>query len=180
MSKTNKGRRRYTAEFKESVLKRLEPPTKDTVSSLAEELGISRTAIYTWRRTKANDSGTPKPTKRWSPKDKFHVVLETSTLTEQELAAYCRRKGLFVEDVKAWRDQCIKANASNSKDPFKLEEDLREEKQKTKSLERELRRKEKHWQRLPHYWCCEKAQAIWGTTRKTNQRPRSRKSSKAD
>lgn len=163
MSKTNKGRRRYTAEFKESVLKRLEPPTKDTVSSLAEELGISRTAIHTWRRTKANDSGTPKPTKRWSPKDKFHVVLETSTLTEQELAAYCRRKGLFVEDVKAWRDQCIKANASNSKDPFKLEEDLREEKQKTKSLERELRRKEKALAEAAALLVLrKKAQAIWG------------------
>lgn len=163
MSKINKERRRYTAEFKESVLKRLEPPTNDTVASLAEELGVSRTAIYTWRRTKDNSSGSSNPTKRWSPKDKFHVVLETSTLTEQELATYCRRKGLFVEDVKAWREQCIRANASNSKDPSKLEEDLREEKQRTKSLERELRRKEKALAEAAALLVLrKKAQAIWG------------------
>ena len=163
MSRINKERRRYTAEFKESVLRRLEPPTNDTVASLAEELGISRTAIYTWRRDKANSLDSPKSTKRWSPKDKFHIVLETSTLTEQELAAYCRRKGLFVEDVKAWREQCIIANASNAKDPLKLEEDLKEEKQKTKALERELRRKDKALAETAALLVLrKKAQAIWG------------------
>lgn len=143
MSKTNKNRRVYTKEYKASVLRRLEPPTDDTVASLSEELGVSRTAIYQWVRAKKNNSGNAKPTRRWTSEDKFHVVLETATFTEQELAAYCRRKGLFVEEVKAWREQCKKANTSNTKDPLKLEEDLKEEKQKSKSLEKELRRKEK-------------------------------------
>jgi hypothetical protein len=38
-------RNRYLKKFKESGLKRLEPPTKDTVKSLAGELNISRSAI---------------------------------------------------------------------------------------------------------------------------------------
>lgn len=80
---------------------------------------------------------------KWSIEDKFHIVVETSPLTEQELSAYCHRKGLFVKDVKVWREQCIRTNASNPKDPEKLEEDLKEEKQKTKSLEKELCIKEK-------------------------------------
>jgi len=163
MSRIEKERRRYTAEFKESVLKRLEPPTNDTVASLAEELGVSRTAIYTWRRAKDNSSGNPRPAKRWSSKDKFHIVLETSTLTEQELAAYCRRKGLYLEDVEAWRKQCIRANASNSEDPFKLAEDLKEEKKRTKILERELRRKDKALAETAALLVLrKKIQAIWG------------------
>src|SRR5690554_2773026 len=163
MSKTQKIRRRYTSEFKESVLKRLEPPTSDTVTSLSEELGVTRGTIYAWLRAKDNNSYTPKSTKRWTSEDKFHIVLETSTLTEEELAAYCRRKGLFVEDVKAWREQCIRANALNAKDPLKLEEDLKEEKQKTKALERELRRKDRALAETAALLVLrKKAQAIWG------------------
>lgn len=74
MSKTQKIRRRYTSEFKESVLKRLEPPTSDTVTSLSEELGVTRGTIYAWLRAKDNNSYTPKSTKRWTSEDKFHIV----------------------------------------------------------------------------------------------------------
>jgi transposase len=143
MSESNKIRRRYSTKFKESVLKRLEPPTNYTVASLAEELNIYRTSIYSWIRNEKNKLDKAKSSNRWTLEDKFHAVLETSSLSEQELASYCRRKGLFTEDIKSWRDQCIRANAINSKDPLKLEEDLREERQRSKILEKELRRKEK-------------------------------------
>lgn len=163
MSKTNKNGRTYTEEFKTSVLKRLEPPTNDTVASLAEELGVSRTAIYQWSKAKKNKSGSSKPTARWTSEDKFHIVLETSTLTEEELAAYCRRKGLFVDDVKDWREQCIRANATKFKDPQKLEQDLKDEKEKTKHLENELSRKEKALAETAALLVLrKKAQAIWG------------------
>ena len=163
MSKTQKSKRRYTSEFKESVLKRLEPPTSDTVTSLSEELGITRGTIYAWLRAKDNNSNSPKSTKKWTSEDKFHVVLETSTLTEEELSAYCRRKGLFVEDVKAWREQCLRANATKSKDPQKLEQYLKEEKEKTKHLEMELSRKEKALAETAALLVLrKKAQAIWG------------------
>ncbi|MFA5634617.1 MAG: transposase [Anaerovoracaceae bacterium] len=163
MSKTQKRKRRYTSEFKELVLKRLEPPTSDTVTSLSEELGVTRGTIYAWLRAKDNNPYTPKSTKRWTSEDKFHIVLETSTLTEEELAAYCRRKGLLVEDVKAWREQCLRANATKSKDPQKLEQDLKDEKEKTKNLEKELSRKEKALAETAALLVLrKKAQAIWG------------------
>jgi DNA-binding XRE family transcriptional regulator len=63
MPKINKERKRNITEFKESVLKRLKPPTKETVASLAGKLGVSRTAIYTWRRGKVKSLGSPKSTK---------------------------------------------------------------------------------------------------------------------
>lgn len=164
MIKSQKTKRRYTREFKETVLRRLEPPTNDTVTSLSEELGVTRGTIYAWIRAKDNNNPyNPKSTKRWTSEDKFHIVLETSTLTEEELAAYCRRKGLFVEDVKAWREQCLRANATKSKDPQKLEQELKDEKEKTKTLEKELSRKEKALAETAALLVLrKKAQAIWG------------------
>jgi transposase len=94
---------------------------------------------------------------------KFHTVLETATLTQEELAAYCRQKGLYLKDINTWREQCIKANITNSKDPQKLEEDLKEEKRRTKELKKELRIKEKALAETAALLVLQKkAQAIWG------------------
>lgn len=46
----------------------------------------------------------------WTPERRFSVVLETASLSEMELADYCRRQGLFVEQVKEWRVISIKAH----------------------------------------------------------------------
>lgn len=163
MIKTSASRKRFSKEFKASVLKRLETPTTDTVSSLSEELKISRSSIYQWINASNNHPKGLRPAHKWSSKDKFHVVLETATLTQEELAAYCRQKGLYLEEVNNWREQCIKANANNSKDPSKLEEDLQEEKRRTKRLERELRQKEKALAETAALLVLrKKAQAIWG------------------
>ncbi len=163
MPETQKNKRRYTSEFKESVLKRLKPPTSETVASLSDELGIPKGTIYAWLRAKDNNLNKPKSTKSLTSGYKFHVVLETSTLTEEELAAYCRRKGLFVDDVKAWREQCVKANTTKFKDPQKLELDLKEEKEKNRHLKKELSRKEKALAETAALLVLrKKAQAIWG------------------
>ncbi|SJZ45863.1 transposase, partial [Garciella nitratireducens] len=88
MPKDNKKNRPYTKEFKESVLKRLEPPTNDTITSLSKELRVPRTTIYQWTKKNNKDSMNHKPTSKWTSEDKFQVVLESTTLSEEELAEY--------------------------------------------------------------------------------------------
>ena len=137
----------YTREFKASVLKRLEEPTKDTIASLSDELGVPRPTIYQWIKKAETDKKkpiiNPKPTSKWTSEDKFHVVLETASLNETELAEYCRRKGIYVDEVKTWRDQCLKANQAIIEDPKELKDSLKAEKELNKELQRELRFKEK-------------------------------------
>ena len=40
------------------------------------------------------------------------MVLETAALSEIELSEYCRRKGLYPEQVQAWRQACISGQQS--------------------------------------------------------------------
>ena len=131
MSKTRK-KTSYTKEFKASVLNRLEEPTTDTIKSLSEELGVPRTTIYQWiKKAESDNKKTPinhKPTSKWTSEDKFYVVLETAPLTEVELAEYCRRKGIYADEVKSWRKQCLKANLYEKEDPNELKEYLTAEK----------------------------------------------------
>ena len=168
MPKDNKNNKRYSKEFKASILKRIES-SNEPVPKIAEEVNIAKSTIYQWLRANnktENKKVTPtsnKPSAKWSSRDKFHIVLETYTLTEEELAAYCRRKGLYVDEVKAWREQCLRANIAVTKDPKETDEELKAEKQRTKELEKELRMKEKALAETAALLVLrKKANAIWG------------------
>jgi len=126
-------------------------------------LGVPKTTIYQWTRKNKKTANKHKSTNNWTSQDKFQAVLETSTLTEREIAEYCRRKGIYLNDIKKWKEQCLKANKSSLEDPAKLKKDLKEEKDKIKELEKELRRKEKALAETAALLVLrKKANAIWG------------------
>ena len=168
MPKNNSENKHYSKKLKESILKRIES-SNESVPKLSEELGISKSTLYQWIRTKSKQENQhsisieSKHSAKWSSEDKFHVVLETYTLTEEELAAYCRRKGIYIDDVKDWRKQCYKANATTLRDPQKIDEELKAEKLRNKQLEKELRIKEKALAETAALLVLrKKANAIWG------------------
>jgi len=75
----------YDAEFKQSIIQRMMPPKNESVASISKETGITEITLYTWKK-KAKKSGVPIPnsninSEKWSPQDKFSIVLETATLS---------------------------------------------------------------------------------------------------
>ena len=158
-----KNRKRYTKEFKDSVLKRLDNPTDDTITSLSNELGVPKTTICQWKKKSNKNSINNKPIRKWGSKDKFQAVLETASLSELEISKYCRRIGIHIDELKAWKKQCLNANTSNTEDPNELKKSLKEEKDKNKKLEKELRIKEKALAETAALLVLrKKAKAIWG------------------
>ena len=98
---------RYSNELKASVLQKMMPPQNIPIAQLAQETGITETTLYAWRK-KAKSQGVPVPgdgqnPEQWRSEDKFAVVLETAALNETELAEYCRKKGLYPEQVEQWK-----------------------------------------------------------------------------
>lgn len=157
----------YSAERKEAILRQMMPPTNKLVSELAREHGIAAQTLYTWRRN-LKDQGVPVPgngknAEEWSSKDKFGVVLETAGLSELELAEYCRRKGIFVEQIAAWRSACQEANAHSADRSKEQREQSKTDRKRIKQLEKELLRKEKALAEAAALIILrKKAQAIWG------------------
>lgn len=101
---------RYSEEQKQAVLERMMPPENRTVTEIARDTGITETTLYNWRK-EARSKGLVVPgktdnTEQWSSAAKFAVVLEVAAMNEAELAEYCRAKGLYVEQVKRWREAC--------------------------------------------------------------------------
>jgi len=132
----------YTAEYRRKILDSLKPPQNKTVPQIVREEGISRSTVHSWIH-RAREQGDSFPTiplssGKASGAAKFKVVLETYTLNEMELSAYCREHGLYVSEVKDWIRQM---EQSFDKQPETAE--LRAEKERSKKLEKELLRKEK-------------------------------------
>lgn len=44
---------------------------------------------------------------QWNSQDKFIAVLETANLTEIEFSEYCCEKGIYLEQVKEWKEDCM-------------------------------------------------------------------------
>lgn len=143
------------------------PPHNVPIAQLAEETGISDVTLYTWRK-QARVEGVAVPAdgknpEKWSSEDKFAIVLETASLNEVERSEYCRRKGLYVEQIEAWRKACQQANANSVAQAKALREQRKKDRRQINKLERELNRKEKALAEAAALLVLQKkAQAIWG------------------
>ena len=134
--------------LKEKALVRLSPPHKWSVRQVGEEIGVCYTRVWKWRKQFEKEGLLVKKEKaladaEWSADQIFAFVLETATLSEHELAEYCREKGLYVEQIKLWKKSCIEANQPQSGKFNQLANDTRNDRKRIRLLEKELKRKDK-------------------------------------
>ena len=156
----------YSPELKEAMLRRLLPPNNESVTKVSREEGIPQQTLTRWKN-EAKANGTPAPTgdnaDSWSTQDKFLIVVETASMNETEIAEYARKKGLYVEQIKSWKDACMNANGGVAKEAAKLNRDLKDSQKEVKKLEKELQRKEKALAEAAALLVLsKKANAIWG------------------
>ena len=158
---------RYTTERREAVLKKMMPPHPRPISQLAKEEGISEATLYKWRQ-EARQKGVLLPNadtepEGWNARDKFTAVVETAGLNETELGEYCRKKGIFPEQVLQWRLACESANDWDKHANARLKSSLKEDRRRIRDLEKDLKRKEKALAEAAALLMLQKkVQAIWG------------------
>lgn len=162
-----RNRVRYTAAQKQAVVERMMPPQNESVPNLSKETGITEVTLYKWRKeARAAGSATPgngQTSDNWSSQDKFLVVMETFAMNEVEIADYCRKKGLYREQIEAWKEVCLQANGQAVDHAKQLNGQLKEEQQRAKALEKDLQKKEKALAEAAALLLLrKKAQAIWG------------------
>ena len=138
---------RYSEERKQVILNKMMPPLNMTIAEIARTEGIGEQTLYNWRN-KAREQGRPvpgnKPTPdQWSAEAKLAVVIETGSMNEAELSEYCRSKGLYVEQIKAWKADSLKGFASSREQELEAKQQRKADRREIKQLKRELRQKEK-------------------------------------
>lgn len=138
---------RYSEERKAAVLKKLLPPMNRTVVSVSAEEGISDVTLYSWLK-QCRQKGMPVPGNRntgedWSPEAKLAVVIETAAMSEAELGAYCREKGLYPELVQRWKEACLQGAGMQTDQEKAAQKQQRESRKTIKNLKTEVRRKDR-------------------------------------
>lgn len=158
---------RYPKEFKEQVLKRLLPPNAESVKRVAEETGVSHQTLRNWmQEAHIHDlvqSLPPEPPSSLSTSEKFRIVVETLSMSEDELSEYARKAGLYVTQIKEWRDICVNANATEDAQKRSMQKELKAVQKENSELRKDLRQKEKALAETAALLVLrKKAEAIWG------------------
>ncbi len=158
---------RYTDEFKEQIVRKMMPPNAISVAQVSRETGVSEQSLYNWRNKYRREGNAvpadPSNPESWSGESKLAVVIETAALNAQELSEYCRRKGLYAEQIARWREGAIIGNEPSEHLTKTEAHALKKERKKSRSLEKELKRKEKALAEAAALLILKKkARAIWG------------------
>lgn len=112
----------------------------------AIEEGIAFSTLHKWKvryNIESAERSVKRSSNRWSSEEKFAVVLECATLSEIELSEYCRRRGLYPEQVTLWKQACMRGTMKSSDQQKKSKSDSMADKKRIKQLEKELARKDK-------------------------------------
>jgi len=158
----------YSKEFKASVIAKMLPPNNVGIAQLVQDTGVPRNTLYTWRNRLGSGSKlqsdtrvSPSASGKLSSEEKFAAVIESASLNEVELSEYCRRKGLYPEQIQAWSKTCMQANAAVTNKDDKRR--IRTQAKQLKLLESELRRKDKALAETAALLVLQKkVQEIWG------------------
>ena len=157
----------YSEEFKEQTVRKMMPPNAMSVAQVSRDTGVSDVTLYNWRNQFRHEGNAvpadPSNPENWSGENKLAVIIETAALNEEELAEYCRSKGLYVEQIQSWR--AAAAAGAETQRPLSRAErhELQQERKKNRKLAKELRRKEKALAETAALLVLQKkARAIWG------------------
>jgi len=145
----------YSPMFKRKMIQRMTGADPISATALSKQVDVPQSTLSKWLRQAGlqsffaypNDSADdcvmrmPVSRKRpndWSPEEKLKAVLETASLSGEQLGAYLRSKGLHATHLQQWRTQMLNGlgKKAQAKKGGAEARQLRE-------LQKELRRKDK-------------------------------------
>lgn len=148
----------YSDGFKAQMVRKMLPPNAISARGLAAEAGVAQATLSRWLLQARTVGVMDKPAKKWTPGEKFRVVVEASKLTDDELGEFLRREGLHQAQLAEWRAAAegglVDAPKASARSP---------ESKRIKELEWEVRRKDKALAEAAALLILKKkAEAIWG------------------
>lgn len=173
----------YSENFKRKMIQKLTGPYAVSATSLSKQVDVSQTTLSKWLKKASivtsnvnlNNLALMRPSmpsKRpedWSPEEKLKITLEAASLSDQQLGAFLRQKGIHETHLQQWRLQMLNGLGKTA-GPKKNKRNAADTK-KIRSLEKDLKRKEKALAETAALLVLKKkAQAIWGDEEESTAR----------
>lgn len=148
----------YSPMFKNAMIQKMSGPDAISATALSKKVNVPQSTLSTWLRKAGMDPSfnfpnntyvlnnmakkkDPKRPDDWSAEDKLNIVLEASSLTDEQLGAFLRNKGLHKTHLDQWRLQML--NGLDNGSPKTKTPSRRADVKRIRALEKELNRKEK-------------------------------------
>lgn len=134
---------KYSEGFRNSVLKKVLPPSNQSVYSVAKEVGVSAITIHNWLSKlkegtlSFNSEGLdPTPSQR-DISEKFKLLLESKMLPDERMGEWLRQHGLHSEHLALW-EQELEGIVTNKQQDLKHQ--IADLKKENKQLKKEMAR----------------------------------------
>ena len=165
----------YSKAFRTLMVQKMTSPDRPNVESLSAEVGVPQSTLYRWvsvagKLIPRGDSVAPfvtDPTQRpsrmkrpqdWSAEAKLAAVMEAAALSDEELGAFLRSKGIHEAQLREWRELMLSGLNPSSVQRTKTKKETK----RIRELEKELRRKDKALAETAALLVLKKkAQVIW-------------------
>ena len=91
-----------------------------TQQEIARAHGVSKSSLQQWVRRARRQGGfsvregKEKRSSEWSGEERFAAVMETHAMSEEEVGAWCRRRGVHGHELEQWRRDAMAANAGDA------------------------------------------------------------------
>ena len=157
---------KYSEDFKRTMVQKLVMPGAPGITSFAKLHGIHYANLKRWKDKYVNEvvmNTSKKSALNWPPEKKLQALIETSSMDEHQLGEYLRKNGLHSTNLDDWKNEFLSSSKASSGRPKKDPEvfELRKDK---KSLEKNIRRKDKALAEMSaRIILLKKSHEIWGT-----------------
>lgn len=155
----------YPEAFKSNAVEKLLSPNSGGITATANKIGIPVSTLSGWK-TKYGTKSTMKNSKNksinaWSSEEKLQALLDTVSMSENELGAYVRANGLYSSDLERFKKELSSSNSIKGRP--KLDPETMELRKQNKSLEKDLRRtKSALAEQSARIILLKKSHEIWG------------------
>ena len=136
----------HSTEFQEQALSKVRQRGPRSVQDVADDLNMAVGTLRKWLTKSNRKAGVGKPVTQlpddlpaqsWGPARRLLALNQTHAMSQTQLHAWCREKGLFEHQLKAWGEAFCTAPAP---EPRESRTALRELQVNHDGLQRELRR----------------------------------------
>ena len=148
----------YSDMFKRKMVQKMTGPDAISATALSKQVDVPQTTLSKWLRHAGIEPSfvypnnyyntvqkrppvTEKSPINWSPEEKLKAVVESAQLTDDQIGAYLRRKGLHQTHLQQWRLQMLHGLAK--RDSTAGSKGHAGQAKKIRGLEKELQRKDK-------------------------------------
>jgi transposase len=157
------------------MIRKMAGPGGVSANSLARDVGIPQSTLSRWLKAAGTVGGlsivppaerreqvmAPRRPRDWPPEEKLNAVFEAQSLSEDELGAFLRRKGLHEAQLQEWRTIILSGLQGNSQRT--VAKPSTGEVRRIRELEKELERKDKALAETAALLVLQKkVRALWG------------------